>query len=280
MIKLKNVIGKNIQAEQTGLRPLIYLDNWAFNTFSINNNYRDRFVDIVNSLGGTLAISIVNLFEIVNRDDKDQILSICRLVDLIDGIFIDVNPNNVIQREKDFENIDSDLLPSSPCADTQLLMGYFLHVHNPLKIPKISDAILNLCGARQSDKNTIIDNFETELYPKIENARNDADMLEQAKRRYANKSYRIRTKYPYTADLNSRCIDFIVINENMKMPNKEWRDILHLIVPVSYCDYVCIDTRWESFIKSSGFEYPEIAKIYTSNTLDDFLNDLKGFKAN
>lgn len=279
MIRLKQVVGKNIQAEQIGSRPLIYLDNWALNIFSTNNNYHSRFVDIINNLGGTIAISIVNLFEIANRDNKNQILSICKLIDSIDGdgIFIDVNPSNVIQRENNFKHISHELPPNPPCADTQLLMGYFLHVHNPLKIPKISEAILNLYEARQSDKKFITDNFETELYPKIESARNNKDLFEQAKRRYSNRNHRIRTKYPYTADLNSRCIDFIVINKNMKMPNKEWRDIFHLIVPVSYCDYVCIDKRWDHFIQSCGLKHPEIAKIYTQNTLDDFLNDLKSF---
>ena len=62
------------------------------------------------------------------------------------------------------------------------------------------------------------------------------------------------------------------------MPNKEWYDVCHTIVPAAYCDFLLIDKRWKNFIKSTGLEYPQMANVYTRRNLSDFLKDLENWK--
>jgi len=62
------------------------------------------------------------------------------------------------------------------------------------------------------------------------------------------------------------------------MSNKEWHDIFQTIVPVAYCDFVLIDKRWKNFIKSTGLNYPQIAKVYKQRDLSEFLKDLENWK--
>ncbi len=48
--------------------------------------------------------------------------------------------------------------------------------------------------------------------------------------------------------------------QDMKMGEAEWRDVLHLVVPVSYCQFTTLDSRWVEFIKQTGLTYPECRK--------------------
>jgi len=150
-------------------------------------------------------------------------------------------------------------------------------VHNPLKPFKISEVILELQKEMKRNRYVVQEDFERELFPRIMKARNDQSVLLKAKNRFKNKSKRISTEWPYTKDLFNRCIDFITINETMKMPDKEWLDIFHVVVPVAYCDSVLIDNRWIAFVRATGLKNPEIAEVYAQKELQDFLNELERF---
>lgn len=276
MIKYKEVTDKGIIIEQIATRPIVYLDNWALNLFSANHTLRDRFTKLLNDLQGTMAISAIHLLEVVGRSDERQIVCILNFIDSVDGIFIDIEPRKVIERERNFQNTDKSFCLNGPAADLQLLevLGY---PHSPLKPFKISEIFLKLQKKIEGDKNVIKLDFEKNLFPIIKKCRKDKDALLRAKNRFKNKSKRIKTEFPYTEELYSWCIDFIAINETMKMPDKEWRDVAQVIVPTAYCDFVLIDSRWVKFVQATGLKNPEIAKVYSQNELDNFLNDLEKF---
>lgn len=277
MIRYKKVTDKGIIIEQIASRPIVYLDNWALNLYSANHTLRERFTKLLNDLQGTMAISAIHLLEVVGRSDERQISCILNFIDSVDGIFIDIEPRKVIEREKNFQNTDKSLCLNGPCADLQLLeaLGY---AHNSLKPLKISEIFLKLHKEIKGGADIIKEDFEKILFPNVERCRNDKNALLRAKNRFQNKSKRIKTEFPYTEELYSRCIDFIAINETMKMPDKEWRDVFQVIVPTAYCDFVLIDSRWVKFVQATGLKNPEIAKVYSQNELDNFLNDLKNYE--
>jgi hypothetical protein len=276
MIRYKKVTDKGIEIRQIASRPTAYLDNWALNLLSADRALGDRFTDLLNELGGTLTISIINILEIVGRSDEKRVSDILRFVDSVDGVSIDIDPSRVVKREEKFRHIEKSVFQRSPCADL-LLLRTLADVHNPLKPFKISEVILELQKEMKDDRYVIQEDFERELFPRITKARNDRTVLSRVKNRFKNKSERIKTEFPHTEHLLSRCVDFIVINESMKMPDKEWRDVFHVLVPVAYCDFVLIDSRWIAFVRSTGLRNPEIAKVYSQNELEKFLNDLEEF---
>ena len=278
MIRYSKVTDKGVEIEQIGSRPSVYLDNWALNLFASDDPaLGKRFAGLLNRLRGTLNFSTINLLEIVNRDDKNQVSKITNFVDLMDGVFIDFNPMKVIEKENKARRTSKIISKNSPSADLRLLEAHALYVHDPLKPFKISEVILALQEEMRNTGHVIEADFETGSLPVIERARNDSNALAKAKKRSNDKSRRIRTEFPYTQDLLSRFIDFVVINEAMRMPNKEWRDAFHVIVPVAYCDFVLIDSRWIAFIQSTGLTNPEIAKVYGGNNIEEFLSDLVNF---
>lgn len=276
MIRYKQVTDKGIEIEQVACGPTTYLDNWALDLLSSDHTLAKIFTHLLDELGGTLTISIINILEIVGRSDKKQVSDILRFIDSVDGAFIDINPTSVVKREHELRHIDRSVSQRSPCADLQML-GVLTDIHNPLKPFNISEVVLELQKEMKENRYVFQEDFERELFPRITKARNDPSTLSKAKNRFKNKNKRIRTEFPYTEDLLSRCIDFITSNETMKMPDKEWRDIFHVVVPVAYCDFVLIDSRWIAFVRSTGLKNPEIAKVYGQKELQDFLNELKEF---
>jgi hypothetical protein len=271
-IQFKVIQDNNIIVDQYANKPTVYLDNWAFNTFALNEELGKKFTKIMNDKNGTIAFSIMNLFEITAKEDNEQIKSIVSFIDSIDGILIDVNPNDVIEREKDYRKRG---ITQSPCADVNLLRACFLYAHDPLKPFKISELILKLHDKIKTLNYELEQHFEQDLFSIILRARADVKALARARKRSYKK---IECQFPpCTQQILSKCIDFIVLNQNMRMPDKEWCDVFHLITPVAYCDFVLADSRWTHFIRTLKLKKPCIAQVYSYNQIEKFLGDLKDY---
>lgn len=267
----ENINGKIVvRIDQISYPPTVYLDTWALFDFIGNNELADRFIQILNDLGGTLMLSMVSIIESMAIDNQEQIQNLYKFIDSIGAAFLDFNFTRVIKKEKIYKK-------NSPAIDLGLLDS-FIKIHkpeDPLKVSEIFSAY------RQDLENgkVLEENWEKSLFPIIERARNDINALSNAKKRFRKRKENANTyKFPCTEFLWESCIDYIAINENMKMLDKEWRDIFHTIVPASYCDFLLIDKRWLNFIKSTGLEYPQIAKVYAQRNLNEFLKDLENWK--
>jgi len=55
---------------------------------------------------------------------------------------------------------------------------------------------------------------------------------------------------------------YLVKNESKKMPNSEWNDTAHMLVPCAYCDFVLLDKCWVSFIESCRRRLDSLAKVF------------------
>ena len=62
-----------IEIQEHFKRPMVYLDHWALNDIALDNDMNDKFVNIMNSSGGTLRLSAVNMTELAKQKDKSQI---------------------------------------------------------------------------------------------------------------------------------------------------------------------------------------------------------------
>ncbi|GAI12662.1 unnamed protein product, partial [marine sediment metagenome] len=83
----KNINGKIVvRIDQIAYPPTVYLDTWALFDFIGDNNLTDRFIKILNNLGGTLMLSIMSILESVGLKNQKQFQCLC---DLIDSIGID-----------------------------------------------------------------------------------------------------------------------------------------------------------------------------------------------
>jgi len=267
----ENINGKIVvKIDQIAYPPTVYLDTWALFDFIGDNELADKFIKILNNLGGTLILSMVSIIESMAIDNQEQIQNLYKFIDSIGAAFLDFNFTRVIKKEKIYKKI-------SPAIDCGLLDS-FIKIHNPENPLKVSEIFLAYRQDLENGK-VLEENWEQSLFPIIVKARNNINALSKAKKRFRKRKENTNAyKFPCTEFLWESCIDYIAINENMEMPNKEWYDVLHTIVPAAYCDFLLIDKRWLSFVKSTGLEYPQIAKVYTRRNLSDFLKDLENWK--
>ena len=273
-----NINGKIIvKIDQIANPPTVYLDTWALFDFIGDNDLADRFIKILNNLGGTLMLSMISVIENMAIDNQEQIQNLYKFIDSIGAAFLDFNFMRVIRKEKKYKKIRGPFLKISPAIDCGLLDS-FIKTHKPENPLEVSEIFLAYRQDLENGK-VLEENWEQSLFPIIVRARNDINALFNAKTRFRKRKENANTcKFPYTEFLMETCIDYIAINVNMKMPDKEWRDIFHTIVPAAYCDFLLIDKRWRSFIRSTDLEYPQIAKVYAQRNLSEFLKDLENWK--
>ena len=277
----ENINGKiKVKIDQIACPPTAYLDTWALFDFIEDNDLADKFIKILNNLDGTLIFFMVSIIESMAIDDQEQIQNLYKFIDSIGAekiAFLDFNFTRVIDNEKKYKKNNGQFLKTSPAIDFGLLDS-FIKIHKPENPLKVSEIFLAYRQDLENGK-VLNEKWEEDLFPIVIRARNNINALSNAKKRFKKRKESANTyKFPCTEYLWESCIDYIVINENMEMPNKEWRDIFHTIVPVAYCDFVLIDRRWQNFIRSINLEYPQIAKVYAQRNLNEFLKDLENWK--
>ena len=269
-----------VKIDQIVHPPSVYLDTWALFDFIKDNNLADKFINILNTVDGTLMLSIMSILECMGLKNQEQLQFLCDFIDSIglDRIAIlDFNFMRVNAKEKIYKKIGGPFLKISPARDLELL-DLIIKIHEPKDPLKISEIILAYQKDLKSGK-ILKEDWEQYLFPIILRARNNTIALSNAKKRFRKRKENANTyKFPCTEYLLESCIDYIVINENMKMPDKEWHDIFQTIVPVAYCDFVLIDKRWRNFVKSTGLNSPQIAKVYAKRNFREFLKDLENWK--
>jgi len=261
--------------EQTSSHPYVYCDNWVLNLVFKNNNFSERFCSTLNRLNGTLLISDMNILEIIRLGDDEQFSHICNFIDSLDVGFIDTLPDRVIHRERNIFKVLGNIHEAKPWT-YQIMLELLFRAHKPFQPYKVSELIIKSKEDIEAG-HTIEENFERDLFPTIKKNRSNEKILNECKDRFKKKNYGVRKAYPCTEYFYCLCQDYITINETMKMENKEWHDVFHMIVPVSYCDFVFTDKRWFNFIEQTGLKNPDIAKVYKQRQIDTFFADLEQF---
>ena len=76
--------GDKIEIQEHFHQPMVYLDHWAINDIALNCELRNKFIKAMNTSGGTLRLSIVNMTELSKQTDEHQINSILDMIKSIE----------------------------------------------------------------------------------------------------------------------------------------------------------------------------------------------------
>ena len=273
----KIVRGNDIEIRENFNSPTIYLDHWTLREISSNIELRNKFVDLMNSKGGTLRISIYNMVELTRQADITQVSSIISLInDILDCGLINVDPRDVVNKENML--ISSPSLMFNPSAETDIVANYLMSKNYPdsWHVSEIIKGIIDELPSEKLAANSV--NFVEDMQKLLSNRRGNRNDLHESRKRF-NKQKVDQPKYQAaTRELFQLAIDFVVINSNMKMTKySEWIDMFHVIVPFAYCDMVLTDKRWKTFISQTGMFHPAIAKVFDKRTLDDFFKEIESW---
>lgn len=253
-------------------RPTIYLDHWALNDLALNTDNRQRFTRILNNRGGMLRISTYNIRELLGQHNKSQIETVLSFIDEVDSGFINVDPIEVIEKENQI--IAGNVTVGNPSADLDII-DLYLMAKNHLSSWKVSE-IIKTCLDEVNESSFCSEDFLSRIKSTTEKARQNSISLNKMKRYFEKLRSAGQQYHTATRESLRMVIAFIIKNQNMKMTAiSEWNDIFHLIVPVSYCDIVLLDKRWNEFIKQTGLTPPGIAYVYDKRGIDDFFKMLE-----
>lgn len=264
-----------IEIQEHFRSPMVYLDHWALNDFSMNETLRGRFIKVMARNGGTFRLSVFNMLELSRQGDSAQVNRILEMIDSIpDCGLINIDPREVIEKENAL--ILDPSLKLNPSAEIDIVAAHVMAQSYPTEW-HISDilrkAIRDLPSTRLSESNA---DFLKDMNRLLGIARGDKDHLHRASKRFQRlKEY--GPKYQAaTRELFTMALDFVMRNTQMKMAQySEWTDLFHVVVPVCYCDLVMVDKRWRSFVAQTGFSYPHIAMVFDKRSCDSFFQAIE-----
>lgn len=251
------------QAKMSFSPPLVYLDTWAINDFVDNPNLFLKFKNALQNSNGTLCISVMTIYEIVQRTDIKQIQNIGLMLDQLNWGYIEFSPTKVCEQENKLKYKSLDT-----CVDKET---FKFHMTRKRDIHPFttSEIITEVVGWK------IQKNFFEELNKSLSEF---ASNPENKKMITQWNSPLKKLIVPSTRDLWWK-VRFYILSSGKKMTDTEWIDVFHLIVPCAYCDFVLLDKKWtENFIKKiQNPQNIEIAKVFWRNELELFIKSLNEF---
>jgi len=256
-------------------QPVVYFDTWAFDYFSDNVESRNQFVDLMKRSGGTLRISSTNIAELQKRTDQKQLNGIYSLIDSIDSGLFHTFFEEVINGENELARLGRSGNPTFDLTTVNM----FLASRNFPDTWSMSELVASIGKDTAMRLEASWEKFSTKVNDSLQKKRNQPGYVESVNAYAASIKARGVQNQTATRELSNLAYAFIIKNQNMSMPGKEWLDLLHTIVPVAYCDYVLIDKRWAAFISETKLNPPVIASVYTKKNITGFLRSLSSYVA-
>jgi hypothetical protein len=257
--------------------PTVYLDHWALRRFSENDELSRRSITGITSRRGTLAVSWLNLAEFTKVTLEKQARQAEILIEAtFPRVFLlEVNPYLVIERENSLLNGAPPIPPHADVAFLKAIIGL-----NPNSV--------NLLSARELF-NVVRDKSSMQRFDHLADTivgRIDA-LRDQLKTNFDFQSAvaRLPTGMPIqrgTRFILRELVRSLLVDLKTKLTRNHSIDLLHAVVPVSYCDLVLLDKhlktqvdRVRSRLVSAGIRVP-VAKVFSGKRdgITRFLNEL------
>ncbi len=269
------IIGKRLFCQQTCTSTLVYLDKWALNKIALTEPWRTDFIAVMKKRPATLLISFVHLVEMAKQKDDAQIEQYADLLNAVDAACIAGNPDEVIENEKT-GRLMAGIQPWEDRRIVEELAKLPLR-KGRLYPPTAADLLRKMRDEIGNGATIRPETYERRLNPLLERLRKNPKEIQRLRiKRQQLKAGDIKPEEPLIKNILEMALLFIVNAGNM--PNKEWNDFFHTIVPIAYSNYVVLDRRWHHFADHFlPFSYPSISKVYHtdfSRLFSDIQNDI------
>lgn len=270
-----------LQIGQRLSSPAVYMDHWALLDFSEDENLGLEFMTTLQAREGTLTLSWLNLVEFSKVTNREQARKAELFIEknLPRIFFIEVEPFQVIRSENSLLAGGPKLPPQADPSLLQKLLSlapassqmvYPLSVHNLFS--SVQDE--GLAGDSERFADTVIERIETMR----EEVRHESDFESAVRRLPSGPTIQAGTRYVIRELLRT-----MLLNKQMKITRNHAIDLLHAVVPVSYCDFVLLDRNWETQVaqmrkrvSDARMSFP-IAKVFSrkGSGLERFLKELE-----
>lgn len=229
----------------TAPSPTVYLDKCVLTDVAENPGLRRRLADAIIRRGGTLCLSCVHLAEFANTTVASTAEAVeGLLLDLDRNVaFLDVRPKTVIDRENNSSpvsaggragiepHLDDNLVAAihqrSVGVDPLDLRGLFRMVQGSAGVELLSEI------GREDDLTLASIQRGRAL------AHIDPAILRRIRRPPSAPARRMPTE-----DVFREITRQLLRDKTARLGPQDMRDLFHMIVPVSYLDYVVLDGGW------------------------------------
>lgn len=259
--------------------PAVYLDHWALRDISEDQTLSKRFTSAILSRQGTLCLSWLNLVEFTKVTDIAQGRAAEELIESVlpNVFFFEVNPFTVIESE---DRLLAGSEPFPPHADTGFLRAF---VSLSPKSPRPFTARNLFTIAQESNLSARLEALADTAVERIGALRDtflaDRSFRSQVKRLPSGPAIQHGTRY-----ILRELVRPMLLDQATNIGRNHAIDLLHAVVPVSYCDIVLLDKHWEVQVGRMNARLIEakmtfpVARVFSrrSNRLDHFLVALEG----
>ena len=277
MIRYTIADSGSLRLEQFELAPTVYLDHWAVRLMSEDSSARRAFVSTLKARSGTLMLSWLNLIEFIQVADSRAHQQAEEFIEQVlpNVFFMEINPFQVISRENQLlaggtpfpPHADCNFMKEFACLGSDSLSGFtaaglFQPMHGSkldAEFCELADVVIDGIQA-QRDEHTGNVNFQRIIRrppsgPKIQ--RGTRYVLRELARTF-------------------------LTDKTIKLTRNNAVDLLHSVVPVSYCDHVLLDAHWEEQVARVSARFTAakmkvpMAQVYSrkDSGVDHFLKAL------
>lgn len=253
-------------ARQGLSRPVVYLDHWAVRGISSSPEMSRRFVAGLHASGGTLALSVMNLAEFAAMTCTAAAQQADAFLDLVGRsiYFIDTEPAAVAAREDAVSAGHSD---HCPAADDELLR-YFVEQPSDRAEPVVGKRTFQRFVEMRAQLQDAMSELKVNVPNAVQKLRDRCDGDPIALRRAQNApatTGRRWSTWPLLECLFRR----YVFDRSARLEANDVLDILHAVVPCSYCDIVLLDSRWAAAVEEARKRFSDnkiqshLARVYS-----------------
>jgi hypothetical protein len=266
---LKLEMGSNgkPQMRQIPMPPFVYIDHWALQ--KIAQQAPDRFVAGLQRHNGTLCLSWANFLHLAETSGASQAESEALLVRVIPDhvIFTDSEPGSVIEKEDAIGRGERLPMPYFHADWASLFVNWDGRKSvNPLDpvaflegfhSPALRASLRQIQEDGRASMARMFEELRTRARPRI--ATDESRMIQT---RLARAPRPAGTVIPPTRYFNELAMKHLGRGNQNIAEGDHMRDFWHTVVPISYFNYVALDTHW--FQASTHFQKVlERARILT-----------------
>lgn len=257
---------EGIEVTQWCEEPTVYLDHWAWRKISEDAALASNFATALEKVGGTLALSWLNLVEFCRVTDSEQRRKADALLNTISPRIFFINPDffQVIEAEN---RILAGGPLNPPHSDPVSLKGFIqLGLLRPNALSLLPPRRLFQI-APETDVAEKFDDFAEFAVSRICALREEHTKRPEF-RRLVRGTLRGSAIQHGTRFIARELLSGF-FRENARLNANDAIDICHAIVAVSYCDLVLLDGRWVPQIERSrkrfrqvGMSFP-VARVFS-----------------
>lgn len=264
-------------ARQSFDAPTVYFDHWAICDFSDDMLLQDRFVKPMQAKRGTFVLSHINLAEFTKASNPRHAEAAERFLErLMPNVFlIDFDFEKAKELDNQPRYAGQRTWPSADLAMLKFVAERSIDAGVDFTLADF----ITLTTPHSDQLSKTFNESNQRILDTINKQRADPVYVKKARQSVPDTS---RTK---TQVVMGELIRELTIDVKATITVNDVVDWQHAILPVSCCDYLLLDGKWEQRVrtmtkrvKQQGI-HMSFAKCFSKrkNGLSDFLNDLEVF---